>query len=73
MEKDIIKKLGMESREEVVQFLKKLWTGQEASCSKCGTTLDYLHKKAKKSECDWKCPQCGEIYRTIDILNKLND
>ena len=32
---------------------------------------DRLHGKAKKSDCDWKCPACGEIYRTIRMLKQL--
>jgi len=62
------------NREETVAFLKKLWTGQKVVCPKCGAAeLEHLHKKAKKSDCDWKCPHCGEIYRTINILRTLDD
>ena len=62
------------SRDEEVAFLKKLWLKVPVTCPKCGgATLDYLHKKAKKSGCDWKCPACGEIYRTIRILKDLPD
>jgi len=32
-----------------------------------------LHKKAKKSSCNWVCPACGEIYRTIGMLKGLPD
>lgn len=60
------------TREEEVIFLKKLWTGQTVICPKCGKAeLILLHKKAKKSDCDWKCPECGEIYRTIRMLKEL--
>lgn len=60
------------TREEEVRFLKRLWLKQPAVCPKCGeATLEYLHKKAKKSDCDWKCPTCGEIYRTIRMLKEL--
>lgn len=62
------------TREEEVQFLKKLWRADPAVCPRCGEgTLEYLHKKAKKSSCDWKCPACGEIYRTIGMLKSLPD
>ena len=62
------------TRDEEVAFLKKLWQKVPVTCPKCGgATLDYLHKKAKKSDCDWKCPACGEIYRTIRILKDLPD
>lgn len=60
------------SREEEVRLLKRLWTSQPTICPKCGVAeLEYLHRKAKKSNCDWKCPVCGEIYRTINILKML--
>ncbi len=60
------------SREEELKLLKSLWTKQPVLCPKCGKAkLDYLHKKAKKSDCDWKCPACGEIYRTIGMLKNL--
>jgi len=60
------------TREEEVRFLKKLWTSQPVICPKCGKEeLIPLHKKAKKSDCEWKCPECGEIYRTIRMLKEL--
>ena len=60
------------SREEEVLLLKRLWTSQNVSCTKCGKApLEPLHKKAKKSDCDWKCPACGEIYRTMRMLKAL--
>ena len=61
-----------QTREEEVAFLKRLWLKQPTVCPKCGeATLEYLHRKAKKSDCDWKCPACGEIYRTIRMLKDL--
>ena len=63
-----------DSREEELQFLKKLWAAQPAQCPKCGQTpLEHLHKGARKSDCDWKCPACGEIYRTIRMFMELPD
>ena len=60
------------SRETEVALLKKLWTGKPVCCPKCGgAQLTHLHKKAKKSDCEWKCPACGEIYRTIRMLKEL--
>ena len=62
----------MKTRDEEVAFLKKLWQEEPVTCPKCGIgTLVHLHKKAKKSNCDWKCPNCGEIYRTIGMLKEL--
>ncbi len=61
-----------ENRDTEVALLKKLWTSQSVNCPKCGSAVpEPLHKKAKKSNCEWKCPACGEIYRTIRMLKEL--
>ena len=60
MEKDVLIKLKMDSRDEVVRFLKSLWSEQPQPCLLCDGKLDFLHKKAKKSNCDWICTVCGE-------------
>lgn len=73
MEKDILNKLKMNSRDEAVSFLKSLWNEKPQSCPMCNGKLDFLHKKAKKSNCDWICTVCGERYDTIKILKQLND
>ena len=62
----------MNNREEEVQLLKDLWCKKPVTCPKCGEAiLEHLHKKAKKSDCEWKCPACGEIFRTIRMLKEL--
>ena len=62
----------MNSSDAEVRLLKKLWTSQPVTCPKRGSAqLEHLHKKAKKSDCDWRCPYCGEIYRTIRMLKEL--
>ena len=62
----------MNSSDAEVRLLKKLWTSQPVTCPKCGSAqLEHLHKKAKKSDCDWRCPACCEIYRTIRMLKEL--
>ncbi len=33
--------------------------------------LTHLRQKAKKSDCDWKRPSRGTIYRTIRMLKEL--
>ena len=73
MDKDLLNKLKMNSRDAVVSFLKSLWTETPQLCPLCGGKLDFLHKKAKKSNCDWICTVCGERYDTIKILKQLND
>ncbi|MGM9661636.1 MAG: hypothetical protein ACI3WR_00915 [Oscillospiraceae bacterium] len=61
-----------DSRDKEVQLLKRLWTSQAVLCPRCGQAeLQHLHKKAKKSDCDWRCPACGEVYRTIQMLKAL--
>lgn len=60
------------TREEEVSFLKKLWAKEKVPCPVCGHEfLEHLHKKAKKSDTEWKCPACGEIFRTINMLMEL--
>ncbi len=73
MEKDVLNELKFTSREEALIFLKNLWSEAPMPCPLCGGELDYLHKKAKKSNCDWKCLDCGHIYKTINILDTLNE
>lgn len=61
-----------ESRDEEIKFMKALWNEVPTVCPVCGKAeLVKLHKKVKKSNNDWKCPQCGEIFRTINMLMNL--
>ena len=73
MERATLKDLNMNNRDEIVVFLKKLWNSKETNCPKCGNVLETLHKKAKKSDCDWKCSNCDMVYRTISLLDELNE
>lgn len=62
------------SDEEELILMKRMWNGEPVTCPECGEAqLVHLHKKAKKSNNDWKCPSCGEIYRTIKMLNERLD
>ena len=62
------------TRAEELAFLKRLWAGTPTICPKCGgAELVRLHKKAKKSNNDWKCPACEEVYRTINLFCDLPD
>jgi len=73
MEKDVLARFNMENREAAVRFLKSLWSEKPQPCPLCGGKLDFLHKKAKKSNCDWRCTACGERFDTIRILKQLNN
>ena len=73
MEKMTLNELKMNSRSEALAFLKKLWNGESAPCPVCGNTLELLHKKAKKSDCDWQCKTCDKVFRTLDLLDELNE
>ena len=55
-------------------ILKKLWNGEKVLCPKCnGDYLISLHKK-KNNKDDFQCPKCKQVFRTINIFNKmLND
>lgn len=73
MERVLLKELKMESRDEVLRFLKKLWNSEKTNCPMCGNELELLHKKAKKSDCNWQCRHCDKIFRTIYLLDELNE
>ena len=73
MEKEVLAKFKMNSREEMIKFLKSLWAENPQPCPLCNGKLDFLHKKAKKSNCDWTCKDCGQRYDTIKMLRQLND
>ena len=73
MDRVMLCELNMNSRDEVLKFLKKLWNEESVSCPMCGTELELLHKKAKKSNCDWQCKSCNKIYKTIYLLDELNE
>ncbi|WP_024469892.1 hypothetical protein [Treponema pedis] len=69
---DITKKLNMGNREELVAFLKSMWSETPKPCTLCGGKLDYFHKKAKKSNSDWVCIDCKTRFDAIKILKELD-
>lgn len=73
MERVLLEELNMHNRKEVLIFLKKLWNQEKTSCPICGCELELLHKKAKKNNCDWQCKICNKIYKTIHLLDELNE
>lgn len=73
MDRAILKELGFRSRNEALAFLKKLWRQEKAECPICGNELELLHKKAKKNNCDWQCKNCNKTYKTIYLLDEINE
>ena len=73
MEKDVLNRFNMKNRDEAVAFLKSMWNETPAPCPYCGGELDFLHKKAKKNNSDWRCLKCGVRFDAIKILNELNE
>ncbi len=73
MERASLNELGFRSRNEAICFLKKLWNREKVSCPICGHELELLHKKAKKNICDWQCRICGKTYKTIHLLDEVNE
>ena len=73
MERVLLKDLNMADRKEALAFLKKLWNAEKTNCPICGNELSLLHKKAKKSNCDWQCKRCNKVYKTIHLLDELNE
>ena len=70
---DVLNRLKMNSREEVIRFLKSMWNEEPQPCPYCGGKLNLLHKKAKKDTSDWICTECGRRFDAIKILNELNE
>ena len=46
---------------------------EKAECPICGSELELLHKKAKKNNCDWQCKNCNKTYKTIHLLDEINE
>ena len=68
-----LKELKMNSRAAAIAFLKKLWNSERTLCPICGNELEILHKKTKKSNCDWQCKSCDKTFKTLSLLNELNE
>lgn len=73
MERAMLRELGFSARGEALRFLKRLWRGEAEPCPLCGKELELLHRKAKKSDCDWQCRRCGKVFRTIALLDEVNE
>ena len=73
MKRVLLEELGFKNRTDAIAFLKKLWKQEKAVCPICGTELELLHKKAKKSDCDWQCKNCAKTYKTMYLLDEINE
>lgn len=73
MERVYLNELNLKTREDALTFLKKLWNREKTTCPICGNELELLHKKAKKNNCDWQCKVCDKTYKTIYLLDELNN
>lgn len=73
MERALLKETGFKTRGEALAFLKRLWRQEKVECPICGSDLEPLHKKAKKSDCDWQCRNCDKTFKTIHLLDEINE
>lgn len=73
LEKVKLKELNIKTRKEGILFLKKLWNEEDVNCPICDNKLEILHKKAKRDNCDWQCKKCNKTYKTLHLLDELND
>lgn len=73
MKRALLKELGFNTRYEAIQFLKRLWNQENVGCPICGSKLELLHKKAKMSDCDWRCNNCDKAFKTIHLLDEINE
>ena len=73
MDNVTLEELPMKTRKDALVFLKRLWKEESVPCPFCSSVLEPLHKKAKKSTNDWQCRTCGKIYRTIRLLDEINE
>lgn len=73
MDRVTLNELKMDSRDEVIRFLKRLWNQEKTNCPICSRELELLHKKAKKSNCDWQCKSCDKSFKTLYLLDELNE
>jgi len=62
------------NREDEVILIKNLLSGKEVICPRCGKTkLEHFHKKAKKSNTDYICNECGERYQVMKMIDGINE
>lgn len=63
----------MDDRSEKVALIKRLIAGEQTLCPNCHEdVLEHFHKKAKKSNTDYRCPSCGKRFQVICMLKELD-
>ncbi len=72
MERIKLEELHFQTRTEALRFLKRLWNAEQTECPICGNVLELLHRGAKKDTCDWQCKTCNKTYKTMHLLDELN-
>ena len=70
MERVLLKELHFTSRAQALSFLKGLWNGSPTPCPFCGNTITPLHKK---DTTDFACKSCDKAFKTIHLLDELNE
>lgn len=73
MDRACLDELGFASRDEALRFLKRLWREEPTPCPFCGAPLELLHRRAKRDSSDWQCRLCDKAFRTIHLLDELNE
>jgi len=68
MEKEMLAKLNMDSREEAVSFLKSLWNEAPQPCPQCGGKLDLIIPRRGYRRYATQYRAYAETYRGAEIL-----
>ncbi|MEA4921629.1 MAG: hypothetical protein VB078_12035 [Clostridiaceae bacterium] len=62
----------MSEHSKKVALIKRLVIGEETICPNCNkAVLEHFHKKAKKSNTDYVCPNCAKRFQVIRMMKEL--
>lgn len=63
----------MTEHSKKADLIKRLIIGEETICPNCNkAVLQHFHKKAKKSNTDYLCPNCGTRFQVIRMMKELD-